>query len=180
MAVNFKPSFYMATIVFSAVVLAAILLLVTVLATSKAWAPTIRVFTLVFGVLGLVVIALSFARILKLEADHVAHTGANDKSYRLLQCPDGYVVDGAKCIQPNTALRLTCDDVIAGPTRAGRVMMYAPPSLALGDENEPASLKTARGSTDVAEFKKNVCAGTVLSSLPWTSLKALCSDSKSV
>ena len=181
MAVNFKPSFYTATIVFSAVVIATILLFVAVIMISKEWAKHLKVFTLVFSILGLAVVVLSFIRILKLEADCAAKQGSGDTSYKLLTCPDAYVTTLDGCAAPSEGVVLTADTVLTGDLHVGRRFIHTPDKLITGvAESRKGSRQEFLSSTpDSGTTAVNYgCEYDSWKEIPWTSLRALCPASK--
>lgn len=181
MAVNFKPSFYTATIVFSAVVISTILLFVAVIMISKEWAKHLKVFTLVFSVLGLAVVVLSFIRILKLEADCAAKQGSGDTSYKLLTCPDAYETTLDGCVAPSEGVVLTADKVLLGDLHVGRRFVHTPaaPVTGVNESRKGSRQEFLSSKPDSGTAAINYgCEYGQWKGIPWTSLRALCPDAK--
>lgn len=180
MAVNFKPSFYTATIVFSAVVISTILLFVAAIMISKEWAKHLKVFTLVFSVLGLAVVVLSFIRILKLEADCAAKQGSGDTSYKLLTCPDAYITTLDGCSAPSEGVVLTADTVLMGDLHVGRRFVHTPDKIITGvaESRKSTRQEFLSGKKDSGTTVPFGCEYDSWKEIPWTSLRALCPASK--
>jgi hypothetical protein len=160
----FKPSYYTGTLVFCGALITVVMLLIGVLILSPAWRPFLNIFTAVFGVAGLLMVILMLVRIRKVESDYVKRSRGEDKSNKLLNCPDTHVAYARGC-RPATNT-LTADAVLLGADKSGRTLEYA----AISTDVDVASARNRK----MAEFLQTDCTNTAWKGMSWTSHKALC------
>lgn len=164
MGTAFKPSYYTGTLVFCAALILMVTMLIGVLIMSPAWRPFLNIFTAVFGLAGLAMVVLMLIRIRRVESDYVKKATGEDKSNKLLNCPDTHVAYARGCRTGTN--NLTTDDELLGYGKSGFNLEYV--SV---DNNIDVSSARNRKMT---EFLQTDCTNTTWKSLPWTSHKALC------
>lgn len=164
MSTQFKPSYYTGTLVFCAALIVIVTLLIGVLIMSPAWRPFLNIFTAVFGVAGLGMVLLMLYRIRNLELNYVKNTNSEDKSNKMLNCPDTHVAYARGCKTGTSTL--TSDEILLGAGKSGLTFEYA-------SVDNNINVASARNRT-MSEFITEDCSNTAWKALPWTSHKALC------
>lgn len=163
----FQPSFYTATLVFTAAVLVLVMVLAGVMAAVPASREHMTVFVPVIAIGGASIVVQALRRIRAVEKVYVYTTTYKEKSNSLLGCPDSYVTDSKQQCSPRTSI-LTLDEslVSSDKARSGAVVSHTPPTVEMD--------MTAIRGADKGSFIADTCGDAQYKELVWATHKALC------
>lgn len=161
---TFKPSFYTATLVFSATVLAITIVLSGIMVNVPAARPHMMCFVPVIAAGGAVIVVVAMLRIRAAEKAYTFSADGDEQSNTLLGCPDTYRPKGQGECAPSPVF-MTIDDTLVASNGTSDPLRHGP-------VGEPINLQEVR-SLPRSEFVQKYCEK-AYTDLPWATHKALC------